>query len=398
MFRRIANRVVGTRAFQADTVFQLESRTIATLLDRAWELGGRGVSGAPGTLRTAARRSAVGNPLIAWDHLIYAYMIENSRAYEIFRRVVWELLHGERLGLPLTPTTHQWLRTTEALFLTDWPPAPLDLVSRARPDLAASRRNAYYRMFGMDLNHGADGGRTYPYEKPPVANRDFVATIEELLHLVWRAIENATNTSGPRETDPDAIADSALRLQNMLNARRGGDPTGLSLARDEFVHVSTLNWFHLTVEANTAVVLDLRAGGPSEEERLRLIGERVGVPAHGRSHSYFQIARPISIFLTAIELGAFSTATGAQSLYLPTTGNSFRDDVLRVINHWSMISGRDMKARAITVSGRAQIPVTATTSVPAQSDGRGVAAAGAAISSPPSGNGRQAADVAPSGG
>ena len=211
----------------------------------------------------------------------------------------------------MTPTTHQWLRTTEALFLSDWPPAPIDLVSRARPDLAASRRNAYYRMFGMDLNHGADGGQTYPYEKPPVANRDFVATLEEFLRLVWRAIENETNTSGPRETDPEAIADCALRLQNMLNARRGGAATGLSLARDEFVHVSTLAWFHLTVQADTAVVVDLRAGGPSEEERLRLIGERVGVPAHGRSHSYFQIATPISILLTEIELGAFSTAARA---------------------------------------------------------------------------------------
>ena len=314
MFRRLADLLgPGDRAVLANTVFQLDSRAIAELLDEAWELGGRGVlpaASAPGTIRTAARRSAVGNPGIAWDHLIYAYMIENCRAYEIFRRVVWELLHGERLGLPLTPTTHQWLRTTEALFLSDWPPAPIDLVSRARPDLAASRRNAYYRMFGMDLNHGADGGRTYPYEKPPVANRDFVATLEEFLRLVWRAIENETNTSGPRETDPEAIADCALRLQNMLNARRGGTATGLSLARDEFVHVSTLAWFHLTVEANTAVVLDLRAGGPSEEERLRLIGERVGVPAHGRSHSYFQIATPISILLTEIELGTFSTAHG----------------------------------------------------------------------------------------
>jgi hypothetical protein len=386
---------------QADTVFQFDSRTIAWVLDDAWELGGRGVlssAGAGGPIRTAGRRSIVGNPRITWDHLIYAYMIENCRAYEILRRVAWELLHGERLGLPLTPTTHQWLRTTEALFLSDWPPAPLDLVSRARPDLAASRRNAYYRMFGMDLNHGADGGRTYPYEKPPVANRDFVATIEELLRLVWRAIENETNTSGPRETDPEAIADCALRLQNMLNARRGGAATGLSLARDEFVHVSTLAWFHLTVEADTAVVLDLRAGGPSEEERLRLIGERVGVPAHGRSHSYFQIAGAISILLTEIELGAYSTAALARNLYIfPPGGNPIRDNVLRVIDHWSMITGRDLKASAITVSGRAQIPVTGS-SPPAPPDAPRVAPTGRDISSSPSGNGRQAVGIGASSG
>ena len=50
-----------------------------------------------------------------------------------------------------------------------------------------------------------------------------------------------------------------------------------------------------------------------------------------------------------------------------------------------------MKARAITVSGRAEIPVTPTTSVPVQPDGRDVAAAGAsATERQPSGNGRQA--------
>jgi hypothetical protein len=353
------------RAAAANAVFQLDSRDIAQVLDTAWEASARGVlppTAAPGTIRTAARRSAVANPPpILVDHLIYAYMIQACQTVEIFSRVVWELLHGERLGLPLSPTTHQWLRTTEALFLSDWPPPPIDLVSRVRPQLAASRHNAYYRFFGIDPVPGADG-RIDPYEKPPVANRDFVATLEEFLRLVWRAIENETNTSGARETDPEAIADCARRLQNMLNARRGGTATGLSLARDEFVHVSTLAWFNLTVQADTAVVLDLRAGGPSEEERLRLIGERVGVPAHGRSHNYFQIARPISILLTEIELGAFSTAARAPNLYVlpvaPATTNPVKDNVLRVINHWSMITGHDMKARGITVSGRAGIPGT----------------------------------------
>src|SRR5688572_10761378 len=33
--------------------------------------------------------------LLLWDHLIYAYMIEYTRIYEIFRRVVYEFLHGE---------------------------------------------------------------------------------------------------------------------------------------------------------------------------------------------------------------------------------------------------------------------------------------------------------------
>src|SRR5262245_36649438 len=39
-------------------------------------------------------------PAGLFDHLIYAYMIENTRIYEIFRRVVHEFLHGEKLGVP----------------------------------------------------------------------------------------------------------------------------------------------------------------------------------------------------------------------------------------------------------------------------------------------------------
>ena len=35
---------------------------------------------------------------VLWDHLIYAYMIENTRILEIFRRVVHEFAQGERLG------------------------------------------------------------------------------------------------------------------------------------------------------------------------------------------------------------------------------------------------------------------------------------------------------------
>lgn len=391
MFRLVADGMPGNRAAQANAVFQLDEWNLADILDQAWEWGGRGaVTPAPGTISTAARAAFSARRLVTWDHLIYAYMIENTRALEIIRRVVWELLHGERLGMPLSPITHQWLRITERFILTDWAPFPLDLVSRVRPDLAASRRNAYYRMFGMDLNHGADGGQSYPYEKPPVSNRDFVATFEEFLRLVWRAIENETNTSGPRETDPDAIANAALRLQNMLNARRGGSANGLSLARDEFVHVTTLAWIHLTVESDNAVILDLRAGGPSEEERLRLIGERVGVPSHGRSHSYFQIARAISVLLTELELGAYSTAAGATNLYVlpaPPATNPVRDNVLRVINHWSTITGRQMKSSTVMVSRRAEIPAIAPATlpptaslpgaVPASGNGRSPAGAGA---------------------
>ena len=34
-----------------------------------------------------------------WDHLIYAYMVEDTPAYEIMGRVVAECTQGERLGI-----------------------------------------------------------------------------------------------------------------------------------------------------------------------------------------------------------------------------------------------------------------------------------------------------------
>src|SRR5919106_1805268 len=80
---------------------------------------------------------------IRWDHLIYAYMIENTRIYEIFRRVVKEFLFGEKLGTP-SAATQLWLRNTEELFYRDPPPLSItNISSHIRPDLRATRRNAY---------------------------------------------------------------------------------------------------------------------------------------------------------------------------------------------------------------------------------------------------------------
>src|SRR5687767_7568292 len=41
----------------------------------------------------------VGQPFLS-HHLIYAYLIEQTRAFEIFQRVLFEYLHGETLQVP----------------------------------------------------------------------------------------------------------------------------------------------------------------------------------------------------------------------------------------------------------------------------------------------------------
>jgi len=201
---------------------------------------------------------------VLWDHLIYAYLIENTRIFEILRRVIYEYRHGEKLGVPLASSQH-WLRNTEELFFRD--PAPFTIYSISsyiRPDSGATRRNAYYRMFGMDLNHGMDDGKEYPYVKPEASNREFVNTLEEFLREVWQAIENQNNTSGSNPQDDAAISDLLTRLHDMLMAIR----TNGNISREEFWAVSMMSWFHLTVEFNSPIVASVRAEAFSEEERL----------------------------------------------------------------------------------------------------------------------------------
>jgi hypothetical protein len=107
-------------------------------------------------------------------------MIENTRVYEIFRRVLHEYRHGEKLGTPLNADTQNVLRNTEQLFYSESAPfAITNASSHIRSHLRGDRRNAYQRMFGMDLNHGFDDGKPYSYVKAEAANPEFVSTFEE---------------------------------------------------------------------------------------------------------------------------------------------------------------------------------------------------------------------------
>ena len=358
----------------ADSILAIDAASLRHVLETAWQLSGRSSVGGlsvPVPLATVAgvpSMEAVRRRLPQL-HLIFAYMVEQTLIHRIFRRVVWEYVHGEKLGMPVSAVTQRWLSTTEELFFRDGSFHPLNLMSLVRPDQEAARRNAYYRLFGMDLNHGAEGGGAYTYIKPDAATREFVAVFEDFLREVWQGIENASNTSGANKTDTSAIENRAIRLENMLNARRGGTPTSGVLARDEFVHVSTMAWFALTVQADTAVVRDLKAGAPSPEERLRQIGERVGVPSHARSHSYFRLAVPLATLLIQIEQGTYSTPGSAPTLYAPGT---VRDNLQLIVTHWSAITGRDLKGPRVTVGA----PPPATSAM--QPGTRAVAVAAAA--------------------
>lgn len=292
----------------------------------------------------------VGNRQLRWHHLIYAYMIENTKVYEVFRRVLLEYRQGEKLGAPLNAATQNWLTATEQLFYSE--PAPFaftNVSSHVRPDMRANRRNAYQRMFGMELNHQDEDGKAYPFKKAEANNSEFVSTAEEFLREVWVGIANAANTSGARPTDDAKIAELATKLRNMLLSRRISD----NLAREEFAYVSTMQWFHLTLQFNSPIVGSLRAEADGPENRLFKIAERVGLPAHGLSRHFFQIADPIARLLILIELGIYSNVANVPVLYVPGAipgANPVAADLAQIITHWTAITGRDVKARKVTVT------------------------------------------------
>jgi hypothetical protein len=290
-------------------------------------------------------------PLV-WHHLIYAYMIEQTRVFEIFDRVLFHYLYGEQLP-PATAGGQRWLRATEDLLFRDAPSFQIySVTSWLRPDIRASRRNAYMRLFGLDLDHGKinfderppkDSG-PYPYPREPGWNKSFFEKFEEFIRQVWRGIENVRNTSGANPTDDAAIATLADDLRIMLADRRKYG----NLAREEFVFVSMMSWLHLTLMFDSQIVKDLKAEASAPWERLAKIGDLVEVPAHKHSEGYFRIAEPLSRILIGIEAGLFNYPGTAPALYSPGAPH---DDIFEVITQWLQITGHDLKAPKVVVSG-----------------------------------------------
>jgi len=288
----------------------------------------------------------VGTRGVRWDHLIYAYVIANTRIRPIFRRVVHELLHGEKFGAP-HEDTQLWLRNTEELFFRDPPPFSITtLTSYVRPDIDVTERQAYYRMFGMDLNHGKDDNSPFPYTKVAAANKEFVTTFEELLREAWIGFINRSTTSGANPTDDAKIEDLARNLNSQLiDRRRFGN-----LSREEFYLVAMMSWFHLTVEnINLPIIRDLRAEGSTAEQVLFKIAQMVGLPANGLADHYFQIADSISSVLIAIETGTLQVPGAARAFYDPTVPNNLSNAMNKIITHWSAITGHDVKAGKVAV-------------------------------------------------
>ena len=374
MFRQFATFV------SPDTLFNAHPAELAWMLEAAWNqrvtVPGRALGdpdqrsnlsealppsteGAPisfkllPALRTSDFDGGFSPRSFRWDHLIYAYMVENTRIYEVFRRVVHEFVHGEKLGAP-TAEAQNWLRNTEELFFKDGAPFFVtSLASHVRNGLRENRRNPYQRMFGMELNHGSDDGKPLAYVRAEAANAEFVPTFEEFLREVWVGITYFTASASSNPTDPAKIATLVSKLKNMLMSRRQDG----NLSREEYSAVTAMAWFHLTLEykannESSPIVQALRAQANGTEQRLFKIAERVGLPAHGLSKHFFDIADSISRILIQIERGDYDNVASVPALYTPdTTVLTSPEAAMRtIITHWTAITGRDVKARKVATA------------------------------------------------
>jgi hypothetical protein len=349
-----------TKENAATRVLTADPFDLVLHMEQLWHLsqpwGGQAAAGPARQALWATGEFATFVPtsLPAWDHLGYSYALENTRIIQIFARVIREFRSGEGLGFP-SFETQQWLDATEALLFGANNPIPSWLsTSGVRPNAEAVRRNAYWRYFGLDLAFGGDDNRAPVYDKATAANTNFVRLFEELLYELWQAMTNVRNIAGANASDDDRIFRIAEELGYVLRSRRQKS----TLKREELAAATVLGWAELTVSMNTPIVADLKATATNPATRLQLIGERVGLPAHSKSASFFSMAGDLSKFLYLIESGLVSGPEFAWLFYLEQppppppppapamTGQPIGASTRRVITEWAAATGKDLKARA----------------------------------------------------
>jgi hypothetical protein len=290
-----------------------------------------------------------------WDHLIYAYIIENTRIYEVFRKLLGKYIEGGELETPNAASQLFW-RNLDFLIYGDAVPSMVwTTSSRLRRDEQANRCSTYFWMFGIDLSHAPQIAAEHPYQKPAASNRDFIPTFEAFGREVWRGIVNAKNISGPNDTDPRVISNLAERIYDMMQTQRQSG----NQAREEFRAVAIMSFLHLAVLYDSPVVQDLRAEASSPELRLQKMAERVGLSAHPKSKALFDLAGPFSKLMQAIETGNYNTAANTPLLYAEQPPTALSRNAEDVIDQYTLATGHNLKSIAVsTVRG-------ATTTTPA---------------------------------
>ena len=323
------------------------------------------------------------NNLIPPYHMIYAYLVENSRIAQIFERLLFMYLHDEKLNKATTPANRkafQWIINTENLFFKDLSNASYrNIRSQVRASLDATRRSAYFRLFGMDLAFGdLAANAAVNFHKAEFNNQPFILLFEKFITEVWQAYTNASNSSGPNTTDMFTIVDAAQKIQEMLMSRRTTETNFnnyryFNLSKEEYSSVVMMSWFYEVVSYDSPLIQFLRCNGGTPGERLINIGNKVGVPAHSKSEGLLDIAPPMNTLLRRVELGDYNNESAvtdiiksqANNLPLSSPERQALNDLLLIINNWEKATGHRIKNPDAKITGTVRVQ-------PQQSNGVGV--------------------------
>lgn len=291
-------------------------------------------------------------------HMIFSYLVENTRIAQIFEKMISMYLHDEKLT-KADPDAFRWIINTESLFYSSTPGAITSLTSQVRPISEATRRNAYHRLFGMDLAFGDMNNNKYEYHKSEFHNSGFISLFENFLIEFWKGYINANNTSGANTTDTEHLEDLARKLQEMLMSRRSttlnfNNYRYFNLSAEEYSSYIFMYWLFNIVSYDSPVVKFLKGEANTAGERLMNIGRRVGLNAHTKSIAILDIAQPMSTILRSIELGIFNDSNfifrivRALSAVNPPSPpvveeTAILNNILLIINNWEKATGHRIK-------------------------------------------------------
>lgn len=310
-------------------------------------------------------------------HLIYSYLLENTRILQIFERVIERYLNDEELGISNGLTTYNWIQNSERLFFKNDTPKVSNLRSLIRPSSDSSRRNAYQRMFGMDLAFAdaASQNDSLAYVRSKSSNQQFIVLFERYLSEIWQGYINARNTSGPNTSDTNILVEYAQQLQEMMAARRGDTLNNtyahLNLSREEYSSVLITSWFSFIISYDSPLVNYLSCQSSTIGERLIKIGNKVGIQAHRKCQSLFEMAGSAAMILLAVETpGLLDNSEWAGRMLsslnpplvpapLSLEGN-FMNAFLTVINNWEKATGHKIKNPDANITGTVKVQPSTT--------------------------------------
>lgn len=321
--------------------------------------------------------------LIPLYHLIYAYLVENTRIAQIFEKLLHMYMHDEKLTKATTSQNQpafQWMMNTESLFFSNLSNTNYrNLKTQVRDHPESTRRNAYWRMFGMDLAFGDLQSNTQVnYFKAEFSNQPFIVLFEKFLTEIWQAFTNARNTSGANSSDIFTIVDAAQKIQEMLMSRRTTESNFnnyryFNLSKEEYSSVVMMSWLYEVVSYDSPIVSFLRCNGNTPGERLINIGNKVGLPAHSKSEGLLDIAPPMNTLLRRIELGNYNDQIPVRRIIESQTNTLVPQatlqeqqaltDILSIINNWEKATGHKIKNPETNIRGTLKIEQKSMNSV-----------------------------------